>query len=323
MKNTLLISFLLMLLGCQQSTIDPTQVYDGNLLFSKNPNGHNEIYLLENGIESQILSDPDFDYWWAKVHPDKSKFLVYRSPVNPSKNHDAYDKADLLLVDIDGTNQEVLITLEGSGFNAQGVCRWSPDGSRILMCAEIVTSAGLQWRLISANADGTEHEVLSNFWAIDCNISRDGSEIVFIGFRENDLAVDLTKLELLRGTYDMSANTLSDIEAVTENSSRDHDPAYSPDNRHIVFSAGNALYTNVDLKLFDRETGLESTLLDDSHANGGSMCWSPDGTKVIFHSLDLFAAPFVIKTIDIESGETVTILRDEDQKHGYFHPEAY
>ncbi len=79
------------------------------LLYSKNPNRHNELYKLENGVESPILSNPDFDYWWPKVSPDKRKLLVYRSPADPSKNHDDYSNAELILCNIDGTNPKVII----------------------------------------------------------------------------------------------------------------------------------------------------------------------------------------------------------------------
>ena len=300
-----------------------SEVFEDKLLFSKNPNGHNEIYLLEGNEERLILSDPLYDFWWAKVHPDKTKFLVYRSPVNPEMNHDAYENAELVLSNIDGSNSQVIIKLSDYGWKSQGVCRWNKDGSKILMCAEVPFNNTYQWRLISTNDQGRNAKILSHHWAIDCNFSKDDSEIVFMGFTNNQLDFDLTKLELQRGTYDQARDTVIDVAALTNNFSRDHDPDYAPDNNRIVFSGGNASYSDVDLLIYDIEKEEQTILLDDNRANGGSMSWSQDGKHVVFHSLDLFNTPFQIRVIHVASREVTTLLAASDNAHGYFHPETY
>lgn len=300
-----------------------SEVFVDKLLFSKNPKGHNEIYLLEDNKESLILSDPSYDFWWAKVHPDKTKFLVYRSPANPDKNHDGYEKAELVVANIDGSNPQVIIKLSDYGWNAQGVCRWNKDGSKILMCADVPFNNAFQWRLISTDDQGKGAKVLSHHWAIDCNFSIDDSEIIFMGFTDNQLDFDLTKLELQRGTYEQSKDTVVNITALTTNTSRDHDPDYAPDNKTIVFSGGNESYSDVDLILYDVDKGEERNLLDDTNANGGSMCWSQDGKHVVFHSLELFKTPFQIKSIHVASGKVTTLLAATDNAHGYFHPETF
>ena len=80
------------ILSCSKDkeTIDvpnPMEV-EGRILYSSNEKGHNELYRYEDGQQILILSDENFDYWWPKASPDKSKMLVYRSPVDPDKNHD-------------------------------------------------------------------------------------------------------------------------------------------------------------------------------------------------------------------------------------------
>ncbi len=293
------------------------------ILFSKNPNGHNELYKLQNGEQTLLISDPEYDFWWPKVSPDKSKILVYRTPTNPDKNHDDYQEADLMIADIDGSNLDLLIAKNQYDWNAQGVCRWNKDGSKILMCAEIQTGAGFQWRLVTTNSDGTDPKVLSDYWAIDCNFSIDNEKVVFMGFKDNNLIVDFTKLELQEGDYDAMNNTVSNIVSLTDNDTRDHDPDFSPDNMQIVFSAGNSLYTNVDLKIYNTITNTVRTLLDDSAANGGSMCWSTDGKYIFFHSINFLRSPFRIKCVEVETGRVSTILEEEGNDFGFFHPEAY
>mgnify|MGYP001950995217 FL=1 len=187
------------------------ETIEDTILYSKNPNGHNELYRLRNGIESVVLSDADYDFWWPKVSPDKTKMLVYRSAVNPDKNHNDYPNAELLLANIDGSNPQVLIAKNENGWNAQAVCRWNKDGSKILMCAELETAVGVQWRLITTDAMGGNPKILSDRWAIDCNYSVDNTKVVFMGFTNNELSFDFTELELQIGDYNAEDDIVSNI----------------------------------------------------------------------------------------------------------------
>lgn len=324
-KIPIIVICILAFISCSSDDkqIEEEEIQTGDiLLYSKNPNGHNELYKLENGVESPILSDDNFDYWWPKVSPDKKKMLVYRSAANPDKNHDDYANAELILCNIDGTTPKVIIEKNKHGWISQGVCRWNKDGTKILMGAEIDTNGSVQWRLVVTDLNGEQPKILSNYWGIDCNFSIDNAHIYFIGFANNDLTTDLTKFELQRGEFDSVNDTLINIISLTSNNTRDHDPDISPDNTKAVFSAGNAEYSDVDLVLYDLITQKETTLLDDEAANGGSMCWSPDGKSIYFHSLNLFKSPFEIKKTDVGSGISTSILKS-DGSFGYFHPEVY
>lgn len=329
MRSTTAIGYLfslLFLISCSEDAATEEVISGTNgytLLYSRNPKGHSELYKLQHGIESVVLSDANYDFWWPKVSPDKTKILVYRSAVNPEKNHDDYSNAELVLVQIDGSNPQVLIPKNENGWNAQGVCRWNKDGSKILMCAEVATGTGFQWRLIITDSMGDNPKILTDRWAIDCNFSVDDTSIVFMGFPNNDLSSDLTALELQKGHYNPIDDTIDAVVSLTQNSSRDHDPAFSPDNTKVVFSGGNAQYTDVDLILYDMLSNRESILLNDANANGGSMCWSPDGEYIYFHSLEVFKSPFRIKRIHVNTKEVETILAAPDNTFGFFHPEVY
>lgn len=293
------------------------------MFFSTDRNGFNELYLLENNKEVLVFSDPNYDYWWPKVSPDKSKMLVYRSAANPEKNHDDYQEAELVLAAIDGSNAVVIIEKGKHGWSGQGVARWNKDGSRILMIAEQNTPEGKQWRMVTTDNEGNNPQNLSDWWIIDPNFSIDNTTVVFMAFPDNELSFDLAELELHQADYDSESNTINSIKRLTENHTRDHDPSFSPDGKKIVFSAGNVAYTNVDLKLFNIEDETEQKLLDDSGANGGSMCWSLDGSEVYFHSLNLSEHPFQIKKIDVKSQEVTNLLVASPHDYGYFHPEVY
>lgn len=317
-----LISFLLV--GCEKmSNDDGESVENSRLYYSVNQRGYSEVLMYENGIESTIHSDPEYDYWWVKVSPDHNKLLYYRSPANPAKDHDNYEEAELLISNMDGTLQKVLIPHGHYGWRAQGTCRWSMDGQSILMIAEVPVGMGYQWRMVVTDAEGKNPVIISDYWALDPNFAPDGNQIVFIGFPENELSFDLTKLELMIGDYDSNNQRLINISRLTDNKSRDHDPSFSSDGTKIVFSAGNALYSNVDIKLWNNLTSKEEILVDDMSANGGSMCWSNMDDKIFFHSLNLLQHPFVIKSVDVESGNIDVVRADPQRKFGYFHPEVF
>ncbi len=301
-----------------------SEVFDqSKILFSTDRNGHNELYRFENNQEILLLSDPNYDYWWPKVSPDKSKILVYRSAVNPEKNHDDYQEAELLLVDLNGENAEVLIEKGKHGWSGQGVARWNRDGSKILMIAEQNTTEGNQWRMVITDARGNNPQNLSEWWIIDPNFSIDNKSIVFMGFPNNDLSFNLSELELHQADFDAVTNTISNISRLTNNNTRDHDPSFSPDGKDIIFSAGNVAYNNVDMTIYNTEAEAELKILDDSGANGGSMCWSLDGANIYFHSVNLSKHSFQIKRINMSSLEVTTLLSSGLEDYGYYHPEAY
>lgn len=313
--------------SCEKDSPSENPIPEGEvkptLLYATDKNGHNELYRLNGAEETLLLSDANYDYWWAKVSPDKSKFLVYRSAVNPDKNHDDYQNAELLVVDIDGKNAKVLIEKGKHGWSGQGVCRWNKDGTKIVMIAEQTDEVGKQWRMVTTDSQGNNPKNLSDWWIIDPNFSNDNSQVVFMAFPDNVLSFDLSELELHSADYNSTDNSISNVTRLTSNQTRDHDPAFSPDGNQIVFSAGNVGYSNVDITIYDVATKMESKLVDDSGSNGGSMCWSLDGTEIYFHSLNLTAHPFQIKKTNMTSEVVTTILKATPDDYGYFHPEIY
>lgn len=318
---------LILLLSCskdKEAVNSPVASTNDNfILYSTNKNGHNELYRYDFVEETLLLSDPDYDYWWPKVSPDKSRFLVYRSAVNPEKDHDNYQEAELLLVDIDGKNPQVLIEKGKHGWFGQGVCRWNKAGTKILMIAEQETAVGKQWRMVITDALGNNPKNLSDWWIIDPNFSIDNSQVVYMAFPDNVLSFDLSKLELHSADYDSINGSISNMVRLTTNATRDHDPSFSPSGKQIVYSAGNVEYTNVDITVYDTESKEENKVVDDSGTNGGSMCWSSDGIEIYFHGFNLTQHPFQIKRVNTVTKEVTTVLSASSGDFGYFHPESY
>lgn len=316
---------LLSIISCSDdNNIDnPETPEQSGLLFSKNENGFNELWLLQNGTEEVLITDSDFDYWWSKANIKTNQLLVYRSPRDPNNNHDNLENAALCKADIDGTNLEVIIPANSFGWRAQAVAKWKIDTNEILMCAEMMVGNDFQWRMVITDDKGQNPVIVSDYWAIDANFSPDYKKVVFVGFKDNELSFDLTKLEILEGNYDPILKQVSDIVPLTNNTTRDHDPDYSSDGSKIVFSAGNLTYSDVDIALIDVDTGAESILVNDNSSNGGSMCWSNDNETIFYHSLGIGIHPFQIKSVDVGTSVVTTLLESELNQHGHFHPEFY
>lgn len=292
-------------------------------LYSSDKFGHNELYRFDKGEEVLLLSNPFYDYWWPKVSPDKSKVLFYRSEVNPDKNHDNYANAELMVMNIDGSEPTVLISKGQYNWKGQGVCRWNKDGTKIIMGAVQNTDFGEQWRLVITDDNGENPKNLSDWWIIDPNFNETNEEIVFVAFPNNELTFDLTQLELHKAGFDAVNDTIFNIERITTNQTRDHDPSFSPNDAKVVFSAGNFDYSDVDIVIYDIGQQIETIVLDDSGSNGGSMCWSLNGNEIYFHSLNLTEHPFQIKKLDVDSKNVKSLLESSSNTFGYFHPETY
>jgi len=294
-----------------------------HFLYSSDKVGHNELFSFENNEEILVLSDPIYDYWWPKVSPDKSKVIFYRSIASPNQNHDNYANAELMVMNIDGSNPQVLISKGTYGWLGQGVCRWNNDGTKIIMGTVQDTPFGEQWRMVITDNLGNNPKNLSDWWIIDPNFNNQNNKVVFMAFPENELSFDLTKLELHSGDYDASNETISNIKRLTNNVTRDHDPSFPPDDSKIVFSAGNSDYSDVDIAIYDVELETQIEVLNDSSSNGGSICWSLDGEEIYFHSLNITQHPFQIKKVEVDSKNVQSLLESTTNEFGYFHPETF
>ena len=325
-KLLYLITFLLCLSCTEDKNFTDPETPEINnelFLYSSDKVGHNELFSFKNNQEILLLSDPIYDYWWPKVSPDKSKIIFYRSPTNPDKNHDNYSNAELMVMNIDGSNLEVLISRGKYGWLGQGVCRWNNDGSKIIMGTVQNTPFGEQWRMVITDDLGNNPKNLSDWWIIDPNFNNRNDKVVFMAFPNNELSFDLTKLELHSANYDSDNDTIINIQRLTNNATRDHDPSFSPDDSKVVFSAGNSDYSDVDIALYDFGLDSQIEVLNDSSSNGGSICWSLNGEEIYFHSLNITQHPFQIKKVEIDSKNVKSLLESSTNEFGYFHPETY
>ncbi|WP_291860673.1 hypothetical protein, partial [Marinilabilia sp.] len=139
MKKVMILFFLLLspILYGQNSEV---------LMYFSNQTGSYQLYKSDaNGNNpTQVIDEPDYNFWWVFVNQQNTKFITYRSDIATGIDQTDYEHAELWLYDIDGTNPVLLIDTNTYNWKAHGVGKFSPDGEKILMVA-IPSSPSTDW----------------------------------------------------------------------------------------------------------------------------------------------------------------------------------
>lgn len=190
---------------------------------------------------------------------------------------------ELYSIKPDGTDATRLTNSPGIDF--LGV--WSPDGKRIAFQSQRDNTLG---DIYLMNADGTNvvrltHDQGSNQ---EPSWSKDGSQLVFISSRDTDPTSD-------RGddmdVYVMNADG-SGATRLTNNTTREASPVFSPDGRHIAFvSSRDHLGTDKgELYLMDVDGTHVTRLTHLPDVRVGFPSWDPHSRRLAF-SMSLAPAP--------------------------------
>jgi Tol biopolymer transport system component len=289
------------------------------ILYFSNKSGVFQLYKHEQGNDTLLINQLGYDYWWVYTSPDKTKFLTYRSDTSLSNDQNNYDAAELFLHNIDGSNPVLLIDTNTYSWEAHGVAKFSPDGSKIIMAAMPNTSS--PWYGFVTDSMGQNPQQISSWFMVDPAWSPDGSKIVFCAFPNNNLTFDLTQLEIHVADYNHTIDTITNIVQITTSTGRVHDPCFSHAGDRIAFSDGNAFYTDADIMVVDTNGANLTTLFSDIGANGGSICWSQDDSTIWFHNVTLFVNPFQIRKANSINGAMTTVFQNPG--YSYINPHQY
>lgn len=78
------------LFSCKKKDTEPSTPMDTSTdlmyYYDRKEDGNLQIYSYDGIKETNLINDDTYDYWWVKVHPDKTKFLCYRSPKGAGVN---------------------------------------------------------------------------------------------------------------------------------------------------------------------------------------------------------------------------------------------
>ncbi len=210
-------------------SVGPNLSADGSrLVYTGYQSGYADIYLinLRSGSRIRIIKFPGTNTG-AAFSPDGVRLAVSLSrDGNP----------ELYVTSASGSSPRRLTRTNG----AESSPSWSPDGSEIVYCYE--QNSGPQLYRISSNGGSPRRVTTGYSYCTEPNWSPDGTKVAFNvrqdGFQVAVLDIDSGRTSVITsdGNYE--------------------DPVWGADSRHILCSAGGALY------LLDSQTGAKVKVVD-------------------------------------------------------------
>jgi Tol biopolymer transport system component len=252
--------------------VNPPRIAEGNVIFDSNRTGNYEIFTMpgDGSTWTQLTSDPAWDSWWAKLSPDRTTILFYRTPAGV---HDSdYTKTSLWTMAADGSNLRLLRPAGTDGWTYQGHGDFSPSGTKIVMFGGSASNPQI-W---TTGLDGTNPVALTNRPGqnLDPAWAEDGS-IVFISCPTWDCRRRSFEV------YRLPAGG-GDPVRLTDDGYQDQDPHLSPDGSTIALLT--RLTWNPDL--WDIRVGPVGQpphrLVGDDNINSKPN-WTRDGQSILFH----------------------------------------
>ncbi|MGH9968305.1 MAG: PKD domain-containing protein [Pyrinomonadaceae bacterium] len=256
------------------------------IVFTTNRDGRRQIYSMDSNAANlsrltNNLSNDDHPRW----SPNGTKILFQSDRDDPANGNQ-----DIYVMNADGTAQTRLTTDAADDCNAV----WSPDGTKIVFQS---LRNGVYYQVYVMNADGSGQVNRSNGTTNDSqpNWSPNGSKIAFASERDH-VGVP--------GIYVMNADGSNQSRLTfTAAPFRDEEPVWSRNGMKVAFVStrdsvveswqetdddGNvlqrsAIHTNKEIYAMNAD-GSGQLRLTNTLENDESAYWSPDNTKIVFHS---------------------------------------
>lgn len=293
-KLSVTLSFLFFSL---QSQVQETIYLCGN----SNMNGWIDVWKYTytsstSGGFSKLTNNYYFQYWWVEPSPDNSKLLLMRTPIGPGISPIFnYDSCQVVILDLASNMQTVIVDYDQFGWHSFGNAHWHPSVNRIIIYAK----TGNNSFLYTINTDGSNPQQISNQYSLDPNWSKSGDRITFIGHSNSrTLPLSYDDYEVYTADYDYQSNTISNVSQLTNDTLRDINPCFSPDDTQIVFSSGDDSLTYSDLIVIDINGANRLSLVNDGSTNIGPLNWGTNN-KIYYHNKNLTANPYRAKVYDV------------------------
>ncbi|MDQ1638475.1 MAG: hypothetical protein QOF62_1814 [Pyrinomonadaceae bacterium] len=269
------------------------QAGNSKIVFASNRDGSVQIYSMNtdgSGLARLTINSSNDDHPRWSPNGTKILFQSDRDSTPPDPENPGPTKQDIYVMNADGSGQTRLTTDSADDCNAE----WSPDGSKIVFQS---LRNGSYYQVYLMNPDGTGQANLSNSSAADLqpSWSPNGSKIAFASERDH---------AGVPAVYVMNSNGSNQTRLTfTGEPFKDAQPIWSRDALKIAFVStrdsvietwqetdddGNymqksAIDTNKEIYLMNAD-GSNQVRLTNALESDDSPSWSPDNTKIIFHS---------------------------------------
>jgi TolB protein len=252
------------------------------IAFDSNRTGNYEIFTMgtDGTSPQQLTSDPAWDSWWAKLSPDRTRILFYRTPAG---THDRdYKQTSLWVMNADGTGLTRLLANGAYGWQFSGHAEWSPDGAHLAMLGGpkspqifITDASGANPRQVTSRPGNN----------VDPSWSPDGRSLLFVG-----CPVSVCTSQ----QYEVySVNTDGTGERrLTNDAARDQDPYYAPDG-HAIAWLRQTEPAHWGIYVMRPDGAEQRGLVADLQINS-KPAWSADSGAIYFHRLPLGRTSFNI-----------------------------
>lgn len=179
------------------------------------------------------------------------------------------------MTNYDGSEQSLWLENPIPDLVSRFVPRYSPDGSKV---AYVVEQDGAR-NIFVANADGSEVLQLTTYTnpivGSNPSWSPDGMQLIFDTNEDN-------------GIHVINVDGTNHISLIENHTGLKGYPSYSPDGATIVFNWGYDIATqdytqDMEIMVMNPD-GTNITPLTDNESQDIGAVWSPDGTKIAFHS---------------------------------------
>lgn len=246
------------------------------------------------------------DEIWARISPDRRRFVFYRTPVGKNGEHCRYFVQELWIANVDGTGvrkvfskEQLAAVAKEQGWpvrdSLQGHADWSPDGRHVVMVLGHAPSFGPipllnqgETQLFNFDVDTGELQQVTQRrdpqgrgLSSDPSYTPDGSTIVFVGCPDRQPSCDRTQIL----SVPSDARKTRTTSVVFAGDTGANDVYVSPDGRSIEWMEPGILDTNLWVAPFQigKQTVADDRMLVDAH--GGYANWTVDSRHLIYSRL--------------------------------------
>lgn len=290
------------------------------LLFDSDRTGNYEIFAVSKATQQtwQLTCNSTWDSWWARISPDRTQVLFYRTPRGPGHDED-YTRTNLWMMDLtqplsqEPTNPRLVRAAGAGGWEVQGHAEWhpSPPIKQLVMFGG--TAGSPQIFVTDLGANVIRQVTNRRARNIDPSWSPDGSQITFIGCPKAACLPKDFEVYTIPAFAELGVGT-----RLTTNKVQDNDPYYSPDGRQIAWmkkEVAGGLLTRWNIWVMNTDGKNPIKLTNDQIS--ATPYWSRTDGGIYFHQKPNVSSKFGIWVYSPVTKQFGSVVVDPSSNNEY------